>query len=170
MTTRSRKPQQPTKPQIDRSDLARLLLEVLPGKPGKPSTEAFKRTLEQEFGGALGTRNQNSDQHLRRVAQDLLRQLEQTKGIRRQTTAPLRRQPAPGSSNNATPSALSKLASPRAEKLGATEDPSLRFKDEHPAIIAQRLRRLPSKSQDLELNRLSGELARQVRFLIWQLK
>lgn len=148
---------------IDREELGRLLLQILPRTSGRAQTEEFKERLREEFGETVEPSGAPSRVELERAAHALLAQLQEHRmkltlsaGSRTKTNDP---QSVPGSPLGAFEGHKPTQRGPRSLD---------HFRFEHPAIITQRLRRLPAKSLEVELNQLKGEVARQVRFLIWQ--
>lgn len=148
---------------IDRMQLGKLLLQILPGKSGQAKTEEFKEKLRKEFGKATELPGLGSRAEMERTANFLLAQLQEYGQFSSHSPGSSRKAGVHQSTHSSQRSASEKRKPPQSEPRSLYH-----FRFEHPAIITQRLRRLPEKSLEVELNKLSGDVARQVRFLIWQ--
>jgi len=159
------KPQNIAHPEAESAErlrLGKLLLQILPRRSGQAKTEEFKEKLRKEFGEAAGFRERDAPGEMERTARFLLAQLQKHGTILSNSSGPSRKTDVFQSRLSSQGRTLGERCVPQHESLALHH-----FRFEHPAIITQRLRRLPAKSLEVELTKLTGEVARQVRFLIW---
>ena len=151
---------------LNPADVRRLLLQVLPQRPGQPKTEAFKQKLKVEYERDGQRADIFSTTDIRIVAESLIAHLQSSgldnsSGNSKSTKYAISKTQAAETKVPTQEHTRAKARMPK-ETWGSRES----YRSEHPAIIANRLIRLPGETQDQEQLKLSGGLARQVKFII----